>query len=45
MLANLGQFPARQAVIYAGLPTDIPCTTINKVCSSGMKSIMLLLKL
>ena len=39
--ANLGQAPARQAAIYAGLPTDIPCTTINKVCSSGMKSIML----
>jgi len=39
--ANLGQAPARQAAIFAGLPTDIPCTTINKVCSSGMKSIML----
>ena len=39
--ANLGQAPARQAAIFAGLPTGIPCTTINKVCSSGMKSIML----
>ena len=39
--ANLGQAPARQAAIFAGLPTNIPCTTINKVCSSGMKSIML----
>ena len=39
--ANLGQAPARQAAIFAGLPMDIPCTTINKVCSSGMKSIML----
>ena len=39
--ANLGQAPARQAAIFAGLPSDIPCTTINKVCSSGMKSIML----
>ena len=39
--ANLGQAPARQAAIFAGLPQDIPCTTINKVCSSGMKSIML----
>ena len=34
--ANLGQAPARQAAIFAGLPSDIPCTTINKVCSSGM---------
>lgn len=39
--ANLGQAPARQAAMFAGLPEDIPCTTINKVCSSGMKSIML----
>lgn len=38
--ANLGQAPARQAAIKAGLPDTIPCTTINKVCSSGMKSIM-----
>ena len=39
--ANLGQAPARQAAIFAGISNDIPCTTINKVCSSGMKSIML----
>ena len=39
--ANLGQAPARQAAIFAGLSQEIPCTTINKVCSSGMKSIML----
>ena len=41
MQANLGQAPARQAAIFAGLPHNIPCTTVNKVCSSGMKSIML----
>lgn len=39
--ANLGQAPARQAAIYAGLGNNIPCTTVNKVCSSGMKSVML----
>ena len=39
--ANLGQAPARQAAIFAGLPDSIPCTTINKVCSSGMKAIMI----
>ena len=39
--ASLGQAPARQAAIGAGLNQDVPCTTINKVCSSGMKSIML----
>ena len=39
--ANLGQAPARQAAIFAGLSQDTPCTTVNKVCSSGMKSIML----
>lgn len=39
--ANLGQAPARQAAIYAGIPNTVPCTTINKVCSSGAKSIML----
>lgn len=38
--ANVGQAPARQAAIKAGMPTDIPCTTVNKVCSSGMKAIM-----
>ncbi len=39
--ANLGQAPAKQAAIFAGLSKEIPCTTINKVCSSGMKSIMI----
>jgi len=39
--ANLGQAPARQAAIGAGIGKDVPCTTINKVCSSGMKSTML----
>ena len=39
--ANLGQAPARQASLAAGLPTSIGCTTINKVCGSGMKAIML----
>lgn len=39
--AGLGQAPARQAAIFAGLPKNVCCTTINKVCSSGMKSIML----
>jgi len=38
--ANLGQAPARQAAIFAGLPNSVPCTTVNKVCSSGAKSIM-----
>lgn len=38
--ANLGQAPARQASIFAGIPNSVPCTTINKVCSSGAKSIM-----
>ncbi|KAM9038356.1 acetyl-CoA acetyltransferase, mitochondrial isoform X1 [Sarcophilus harrisii] len=36
-----GQAPARQAVLGAGLPISIPCTTVNKVCASGMKSIMM----
>jgi len=39
--AGLGQAPARQAAIFAGIPNTVPCTTVNKVCSSGMKSIML----
>lgn len=39
--AGLGQAPARQAALGAGLPTSTGCTTINKVCGSGMKSIML----
>lgn len=38
--ANLGQAPARQAALGAGIPNSVPCTTINKVCSSGIKSIM-----
>jgi acetyl-CoA C-acetyltransferase len=39
--ANLGQAPANQASIYAGIPTSVPCTTVNKVCASGMKAVML----
>ena len=39
--ANSGQAPARQAAIFAGIPENVPCTTINKVCASGMKSIMI----
>ena len=39
--ANIGQAPARQASIYAGLSENTPCTTINKVCASGMKATML----
>jgi len=39
--AGLGQAPAKQAAIFAGIPNTVPCTTINKVCASGMKSIML----
>ncbi|MCY7360747.1 MAG: acetyl-CoA C-acetyltransferase [Ignavibacteria bacterium] len=39
--AGIGQAPARQAAIYAGLPDSVPCLTINKVCGSGLKSIML----
>lgn len=38
--ANTGQAPARQAAIYAGIPNTTPCTTINKVCSSGLKAVM-----
>lgn len=38
--ANLGQAPARQAALAAGIPNNVPCTTVNKVCSSGMKTIM-----
>jgi acetyl-CoA C-acetyltransferase len=38
--AGLGQAPAKQAAIFAGIPDTVPCTTINKVCASGMKSIM-----
>ncbi|PNX75078.1 acetyl-CoA acetyltransferase cytosolic 2-like protein, partial [Trifolium pratense] len=39
--ANLGQAPARQAALGAGIPTSVICTTINKVCSSGMKATMI----
>lgn len=39
--AGLGQAPARQAAMTAGLPTGVPCTTINKMCGSGMKAIMM----
>ncbi len=39
--ANIGQAPARQAAIFAGLSENVPCTTINKVCASGMKATML----
>lgn len=39
--ANLGQAPARQAAIKAGIGNNVPCTTVNKVCASGMKSIAL----
>tara|TARA_R110001583_G_scaffold412_7_gene3901 strand:+ start:2421 stop:3596 length:1176 start_codon:yes stop_codon:yes gene_type:complete len=39
--AGLGQAPARQAAIFAGIPNTVPCTTINKVCASGMKAIMI----
>ena len=38
--AGTGQAPARQAAIYAGIPDSVPCTTVNKVCASGMKTIM-----
>lgn len=41
MQANLGQAPARQAAKFAGLPDSVNCTTVNKVCASGMKSIAL----
>lgn len=39
--ANLGQAPSRQAAIFAGIPNSVPATDINKVCASGMKSVML----
>lgn len=38
--AGNGQAPARQAALGAGIPSSVPCTTINKVCASGMKSVM-----
>ena len=39
--AGLKQAPARQAAIFAGIPSTVPCTTVNKVCASGMKTVML----
>jgi acetyl-CoA C-acetyltransferase len=39
--AGLGQAPARQAALGAGLPSAVPCTTVNKVCGSGLKAVML----
>lgn len=39
--AGLGQAPARQAAIFAGISENVPCTTVNKVCASGMKSLSL----
>lgn len=41
LTGGLGQAPARQAAIYGGLPESVPCMTINKVCGSGMKAVML----
>lgn len=39
--ANLGQAPARQAALGANIPLSVPCTTVNKVCSSGVKTVMM----
>lgn len=39
--AGVGQAPARQAALFAGLSNEVPCTTVNKVCASGMKSVMM----
>lgn len=41
LTAGVGQAPARQAAIYAGLPTSVRCMTVNKVCGSGLKTVML----
>ncbi len=38
--AGTGQAPARQAALFAGIPDTVPCTTVNKVCASGMKAVM-----
>ncbi len=38
--SNLGQAPARQAALGAGIPDTVPCTTVNKVCASGTKATM-----
>ncbi len=40
LTAGLGQAPARQAAIFSGIPNKVPCSTINKVCGSGMKAVM-----
>ena len=42
--AGQGQAPARQAAIGAGLPMSVPCTTVNKMCGSGMKTVMMALR-
>src|SRR5207244_9691729 len=39
--AGVGQAPARQAALGAGIPNSVPCTTVNKVCGSGLKAVML----
>src|SRR5256886_11811766 len=39
--AGLGQAPARQAAVGAGVPVGVPCTTVNKMCGSGLKAVML----
>lgn len=41
LTAGVGQAPARQAALYAGLPNSVPCMTINKVCGSGLKAVMM----
>lgn len=41
LTGGVGQAPARQAAIYGGIPNSVPCLTINKVCGSGMKAVML----
>ena len=41
LTAGVGQAPARQAALGAGLPNSVPCMTINKVCGSGLKAVML----
>lgn len=41
LTAGIGQAPARQAAIFAGLPHQVPCTTVGKVCGSGLKTVML----
>jgi acetyl-CoA C-acetyltransferase len=41
LTGGVGQAPARQAALYAGLPNSTPCLTVNKVCGSGLKAVML----